>query len=155
MATDTHPSTPSTDTAQTDTDPETETAEPEPEPGPGPAYDAHPSWSNYTWAWIFCWLVVPLVRAWWHRRRHRYTVTSDGRLVISRVSLTGISTSTDEYNGWDIERVQTERGGMDRLFGAGAVTLTLRHEHYDGGTETIELPAMPNHDGLADALRRA
>lgn len=127
-----------------------------PTAGPGPLYSARPSWSNYTLTWLTGWfLFIPFVYAFWHRRCRRYTVTSDGRLVIHSASALGISTSTEQYEGYDIERVSTSRGALDRLFGSGHVSLTLRHEHYDGEKTSVDLPAVPNHTELADALRSA
>lgn len=114
-------------------------------------HDLRPSWANYKGHLLLFWLVYPLYRACRKRKKTRYVITNE-RLIIKRGSRLG-STSTDQYELANVERIETKQSLTQGWFGAGTVTVHMRHEHQEAEQFEMTLPGIPNYQDVARTLR--
>lgn len=79
-----------------------------------------PSWWNFGWHLVFCWLVIPLLVALY--KRHSYLL----RIYSDRVSIEeGFwSKETSEFFIKDIRAIDVRQGVWGRLVGIGDVTIS-------------------------------
>jgi uncharacterized membrane protein YdbT with pleckstrin-like domain len=82
--------------------------------------EVRPSWWNFGWHLLFCWLLVPLLLALY--RRHSFLM----RIYSDRVSIEeGFwSKETSEFFIKDIRAIDVRQGVWDRLVGIGDVTIS-------------------------------
>jgi uncharacterized membrane protein YdbT with pleckstrin-like domain len=82
--------------------------------------EVRPSWWNYGWHLVFCWLIVPLLIALY--RRHSFVM----RIYSDRVSVEeGFwSKDTSEFFIKDIRSIDVKQGIWGRLVGIGDVTIS-------------------------------
>jgi membrane protein YdbS with pleckstrin-like domain len=82
--------------------------------------EVRPSWWNFGWHLLFCWLVVPLLVALY--RRHSFVM----RIYADRVSIEeGFwSIESSEFFIKDIRAIDVQQGIWGRLVGIGDVTIS-------------------------------
>lgn len=82
--------------------------------------EVRPSWWNFGWHFLFCWLLVPLFIALYRRHSFRMLIYSD------RVSIEeGFwSKETSEFFIKDIRSIDVRQGFWGRMVGIGDVTIS-------------------------------
>lgn len=112
-----------------------------------------PAWSNYPGTLVVgpFFLGIPLIYAWYKRRYVNFIVTNE-RLIKQTRSPFG-STSTTEHELARIERIETHQSFLDRMFGAGSLTIRMRHSHHEAETFEVELGPLPGYVEVGQTLR--
>ena len=100
--------------------------------------EVRPSWWNFGWHLLFCWLLIPWLIALY--RRHSFVM----RIYADRVSIEeGFwAKETSEFFIKDIRSVDVRRGVWGRLVGIGDVTVSTAAS-VDGAEEAFGV-AQPN-----------
>ena len=102
-----------------------------------------PSWAAWFWL-IFFTFGFALPYVWWRRRGIRYEVTTSR--VIRHTGR--VTSSTDEFQLNRVLRIKTHQSLSERFFGVGTITL-------DTGVDEMTLKAVPNHEQVAESMRRS
>ena len=111
-----------------------------------PLLKAHPSWWNFFWHLVFCWLIIPLVIALWKRAGLLLCVYED-RVVLEKGVL---SKHITQLLIPDIRSVDTKQGVMQRILGVGDVLIgTAGFAGYE-----ITAQGLPNPRDIADLILR-
>lgn len=82
--------------------------------------EIRPSWWLYFWHVLFCWLVVPILVAWW-RRASVVLQILPGRLVLSRGMF---SKCYREFMARDIRAIDIDQSFINRLVDIGSLTIS-------------------------------
>ena len=90
-----------------------------------PAHDTllakvRPSWWNFFWYLCFCWLIVPLIVAWWRRASVSLRIYP-GRIMLERGL---VSKSYREFMARDIRSIEIDQGLLARMVGIGDLTIS-------------------------------
>jgi len=114
-----------------------------------PAHDTQlaevrPSWWNFFWYLCFCWLIVPLIVAWW-RRRSVVLRIYPGRIMLERGL---VSKSYREFMARDIRSIEIDKGLLARIVGIGNLTIST--------AATVdpdeEIEGIPDPKGIRDLI---
>jgi uncharacterized membrane protein YdbT with pleckstrin-like domain len=100
--------------------------------------EIRPSWWNYGWHLLFCWLIIPLLVALY--RRHSYLM----RIYSDRVSVKEgfFAKETSEFFIKDIRAIDVRQGIWGRMVGIGDVTISTAATV--DAAETAEGVPQPN-----------
>jgi uncharacterized membrane protein YdbT with pleckstrin-like domain len=81
--------------------------------------EVRPSYWNYIWHWIFCWLILPVIAALWNRAALVLRVYED-RVVLEKGVL---SKEIKEIFISDIRTIDMRQGLFQRMFGIGDILI--------------------------------
>ena len=82
--------------------------------------EVRPSWWLFFWHWVFFWLIVPPIIAWWQRASIVLRI-HPGRLMLER----GIFTKCyREFLARDIRSIDIDQSFLARLVGIGTLTIS-------------------------------
>jgi uncharacterized membrane protein YdbT with pleckstrin-like domain len=106
--------------------------------------EVRPSWWNFFWYLCFCWLIVPLIVAWW-RRRSVVLRIYPGRIMLERGL---VSKSYREFMARDIRSIEIDQGLLARIVGIGNLTIST--------AATVdpdeEIEGIPDPKGIRDLI---
>lgn len=122
-------------------------------------YEAQPSWGAYT-GWLLIAATVSLVTMglglplfyvpYAKRKNTRYYITTD-RVIIQKGGVG--STSTEEYQITNIDKIETSQSMMESARNKGTVKFSLRERGFDA--REVKIPNIPEFQGVKEAIRRA
>ncbi len=106
--------------------------------------EVRPSWWGFFWHWVFFFLIVPPIVAWFRRASTVLRVYPD-RVTVER----GIfSKCYQDYNPRDIRSIDVDQSFFNRLVGIGDITLSTAATAE--GTEVLR--SIPDPRGLRELI---
>jgi uncharacterized membrane protein YdbT with pleckstrin-like domain len=111
-----------------------------------PLLKVRPSWWNYFWYLVFCWLIIPLLIALWKRGGLLLSIYED-KIVLERGIL---SKSLTQILISDIRSVDTRQSFGQRIFKVGDILISTAAM---AGYEIVAM-GLPDPRGIAALVMR-
>ncbi len=97
---------------------------------------------------LFCWLIVPIIIAFWKYLQNRYRIYE---VTTQRIKMiTGVfSRATEEVELYRVRDYRLEEPFWTRLFGLGNIVVSTT----DNTNQVVVIEAIPNANELRDQIR--